>query len=216
MANYDSIEYATYLLKHEQKQNKGAKSKDSERTKTYQAEWMFQRQILDVTFADIAEAEKFAKKIYKSKTWSKLWQESINDNVAKIFDATPRIVAMNARNKKNSGYTNGRTVTLAQSGLNRYTLLHELAHCLGHMHHGRSFRQCLLKLVGVFMGAEEKAILKNEFKRKGLACGNARKAMSFDKWIAARDRMEDLRVKRQIEKEKRDRARWDAIIQPCE
>ena len=216
MANYDSIEYATYLLKHEQKQNKGAKSKDSERTKTYQAEWMFQRQILDVTFADIAEAEKFAKKIYKSKTWSKLWQESINDNVAKIFDATPRIVAMNARNKKNSGYTNGRTVTLAQTGLNRYTLLHELAHCLGHMHHGRSFRQCLLKLVGVFMGAEEKAILKNEFKRKGLACGNARKAMSFDKWIAARDRMEDLRVKRQIEKEKRDRARWDAIIQPCE
>ncbi|MAI05377.1 MAG: hypothetical protein CMA07_06660 [Euryarchaeota archaeon] len=216
MANYDSIEYATYLLKHEQKQNKGAKSKDSERTKTYQAEWMFQRQILDVTFADIAEAEKFAKKIYKSKTWSKLWQESINDNVAKIFDATPRIVAMNARNKKNSGYTNGRTVTLAQTGLNRYTLLHELAHCLGHMHHGRSFRQCLLKLVGVFMGAEEKAILKNEFKRKGLACGNARKALSFDKWIAARDRMEDLRVKRQIEKEKRDRARWDAIIQPCE
>ena len=160
--NYDKIDYATYLLKHEQKQNKGAKSKDSERTKTYQAEWKFQRQIQDVNFVDITEAQKFAKKIYKSKTWQKLWQESINDNVAKIFDATPRIVAMNARNKKNSGFTNGRTVTLAQSGLNRYTLLHELAHCLGHMHHGRSFRQCLLKLVGVFMGADEKAILKNE------------------------------------------------------
>jgi hypothetical protein len=177
---------------------------------------MFQRQINDVNFADIAEAEKFAKKIYKSKTWSKLWKESINDNVAKIFDSNPRIVAMSNRNKKNSGFTNGRVVTLAQAGLNRYTLLHELAHCLGHMHHGRSFRQCLLKLVGVFMGADEKAILKNEFKRKGLASGNARKALSFDKWIAARDRMEDLRTKRQIEKEKADRARWDAIIQPCE
>ena len=35
--NYDKIDYATYLLKHEQKQNKGAKSKDSERTKTYQS-----------------------------------------------------------------------------------------------------------------------------------------------------------------------------------
>jgi predicted metal-dependent hydrolase len=214
--NYDSIDYATYLLKHEAKQNKGAKGRDSERTRTYQAEWMFQRQINDVNFADIAEAEKFAKKIYKSKTWSKLWKESINDNVAKIFDSNPRIVAMSNRNKKNSGFTNGRVVTLAQAGLNRYTLLHELAHCLGHMHHGRSFRQCLLKLVGVFMGADEKAILKNEFKRKGLASGNARKALSFDKWIAARDRMEDLRTKRQIEKEKADRARWDAIIQPCE
>ena len=216
MVNYDKLEYATYLLKHEQKQNKGAKTKDSERTRTYEAEWMFQRQIQDVKFADIAEAEKFAKKIYKSKTWQKLWQESINDNVAKIFDATPRIVAMSNRNKKNSGYTNGRVVTLAKTGLNSYTLLHELAHCLGHMHHGRSFRQCLLKLVGVFMGADEKAILKKEFKRKGLACGNARKALSYDKWIAARDRMEDLRTKRQIEKERADRARWDAIIQPCE
>ena len=216
MANYDNIEYATYLLKHEQKQNKGAKSKDSERTRTYEAEWMFQRQIQDVNFADIAEAEKFAKKIYKSKTWQKLWRESVEDNVAKLFDSNPRIVAMSTRNKKNSGFTNGRVVTLAQAGLNRYTLLHELAHCLGHMHHGRSFRQCLLKLVGVFMGADEKAILKNEFKRKGLACGNARKALSYDKWIAARDRMEDLRTKRQIEKERADRARWDAIIQPCE
>lgn len=211
--NYDKIDYATYLLKHEQKQNKGAKSKDSERTKTYQAEWMFQRQILDVTFADITEAQKFAKKIYKTKTWQKLWQESINDNVAKIFDATPRIVAMNARNKKNSGYTNGRTVTLAQTGLNRYTLLHELAHCLGHMHHGRSFRQCLLKLVGVFMGAEEKAILKNEFKRKGLASGNARKALSYDKWIAARDRMEKLRAKTHREQERIERMKWDRIMQ---
>jgi len=187
------MRYQTYLLKHELKQNKGAKSKDSERTKTYQAEWMFQRQIQDVNFADITEAQKFAKKIYKSKTWQKLWQESINDNVAKIFDATPSIVAMNARNKKNSGYTNGRTVTLAESGLNRYTLLHELTHCLGHMHHGRSFRQTLLKMVGVFMGAEEKAILKNEFKRKGLASGNARKPMSYENWVASVRRMEKVR-----------------------
>jgi predicted metal-dependent hydrolase len=214
--NYDSLDYATYLLKHEAKQNKGAKGRDSERTRTYEAEWMFQRQINDVNFADIAEAEKFAKKIYKSKTWQKLWRESVEDNVAKLFDSNPRIVAMSTRNKKNSGFTNGRVVTLAQAGLNRYTLLHELAHCLGHMHHGRSFRQCLLKLVGVFMGATEKKILKGEFKRKGLAFGNARKALSFDQWIAARDRMEDLRTKRQIEKERADRERWEAIIQPCE
>ena len=190
---YEKLEYQTYLLKHEQKQNKGEKTKDSERTKTYQAEWMFQRQADCQNFKSIEEAQRCAKLIYKTKTWQKLWRESVDGNVLKILDATPQIVAMSNRNKKNSGYTNGRTVTLAVSGLNKYTLLHELAHCLGHMHHGRSFRQCLLKLVGVFMGAEEKAILKNEFKRKGLACGNARKPLSYDKWLAAKKRMEKIR-----------------------
>ena len=190
----DQLEYATYLLKHEAKQNRGAKySRDSERLKTYRAEWMFQRQIEDVEFADLKEAQKFAKKIYKSKTWQKLWKESIDGDVGRIFNATPQVVSMSKRNKKLSGFTDGRTVTLAESGLTRYTLLHELTHCLGHMHHGRSFRQTLLKMVGVFMGAEEKKILKNEFKRKGLACGNARKPLSYDKWVAAKKRMEKIR-----------------------
>jgi len=214
MTNYDKLEYATYLLKHEQKQNRGEKCKDSERLKTYRAEWMFQRQIQDVEFADLKEAQKFAKKIYKSKTWQKLWKESVENNVAKLFDSNPQVVAMSKRNKKLSGFTNGRTVTLSESGLNRYTLLHELTHCLGHMHHGRSFRQTLLKMVGVFMGAEEKKILKNEFKRKGLACGNARKALSYDKWIAARDRMEALREKTARAKDEAERRAYDSIIQP--
>ena len=216
MTNYDKLEYATYLLKHEQKQNRGEKCKDSERLKTYRAEWLFQRQIQDVEFADLKEAQKFAKKIYKSKTWQKLWKESVENNVAKLFDSNPRVVAMSKRNKKLSGFTNGRTVTLAESGLNRYTLLHELTHCLGHMHHGRSFRQTLLKMVGVFMGAEEKKILKNEFKRKGLACGNARKALSYDKWIESRDRMARLREKTALAKEQTERRAYDSIIQPCE
>lgn len=214
MTNYDKLEYATYLLKHEQKQNRGEKCKDSERLKTYRAEWMFQRQIQDVEFADLKEAQKFAKKIYKSKTWQKLWKESVENNVAKLFDSNPQVVAMSKRNKKLSGFTNGRTVTLSESGLNRYTLLHELTHCLGHMHHGRSFRQALLKMVGVFMGAEEKKILKNEFKRKGLACGNARKPLSYDKWIAARDRMEALREKTARAKDEAERRAYDSIIQP--
>lgn len=190
---YEKLEYQTYLLKHEQKQNRGEKSRDSQRGKTYQAEWLFQRQVDCQNFKSIEDAQKCAKKIYKSKTWQKLWKESVENNVAKIFDASPMVVEMSNRNKTLSGFTNGRTVTLAKTGLNKYTLLHELAHCLGHMHHGRSFRQCLLKLVGAFMGAEEKAILKNEFKRKGLACGNARKPLTYEKWLEAKKRMEKLR-----------------------
>ena len=78
--NYDSLDYATYLLKHDAKQNKGAKGRDSERTRTYEAEWMFQRQIQDVNFADIAEAEKFAKKIYKSIKILHIFPFSISSN----------------------------------------------------------------------------------------------------------------------------------------
>ena len=79
------------------------------------------------------------------------------------------------------------------TGLNKYTLLHELAHTLGHMHHGRSFRQCLLDLVGAFMGAKEKKILKDEFRKAKLAVGDARKPQTFEVWMKARERMAAMR-----------------------
>ena len=217
MANYDSLQYATYLLKHEQKQNRGEKCKDSERLKTYRAEWMFQRQVDDTKFADIKEAQKFAKRVYKSKKWGKLWKASCENNMTRLLAGTPRVVAMQKRSKTMSGYTDGMTVSLCPiSGLSKYTLLHELTHCLGHMHHGRSFRQTLLEMVGAFMGSAEKKILKNEFKRKGLACGNARKPLTYEKWLETRDRMEALREKTALAKERAERRAYDSIIQPCE
>jgi hypothetical protein len=77
--------------------------------------------------------------------------------------------------------------------MHKYILLHELAHCLGHMHHGRSFRQCVLELVGTFMGTAEKKLLKAQFKKHKLACGEAKKPMAFEQWNASRLRMEKLR-----------------------
>lgn len=189
--------YNQYLVKHREKQNKGESyTRDSERMKTYRAEWAFEGQIDNPKFKTIEEAQKCAKKIYKSKTWIKLWKESINGDVTKIFQGTPNVVAKTRNGRGNAGFTNGRTVTLdLVGGLNKYTLLHELTHCLGHMHHGRSFRQCLLKMVGAFIGAKEKKILKAEFKKSKLACGEPRKPMTFDKWNEARIKMEILRGK---------------------
>ena len=80
--------------------------------------------------------------------------------------------------------------------MNEYTVLHELAHCVGHWHHGRSFRQCLLKLVSRFMSAADAQFLKEEFKAGKLSVGNARKPMSFDQWVAAKTRMEKMRNER--------------------
>ena len=188
------LRYETYLLKHKAKQNRGVDSRDSEMTKTYRAEWTFQSRAEISDFKDIKEAQRFAKKLYKTKTWSKLWKKSVDDDVSRIFNGTPDVVAMKSRSKTMSGYTNGRTVTLCPvTGMNKYVLLHELAHCLGHMHHGRSFRQCVLSLVGAFMGAKEKKILKEEFKKKKLACGEPRKPMSYENWVASVRRMEKIR-----------------------
>lgn len=192
--HYEEYKYNLYLRKHKNKQNKGASSRDSEREKTYKAENLFMRQVNTLEFNDIAEITKFSSKIYKSKTWIKLWEKAIETDISLMFNPRPQIVEMRDTKKRLSGYTDGKTVTLCPiTGFNKYILLHELAHCLGHMHHGRSFRQCLVSLVGTFMGANEKKILKNEFKRKGLSFGEARKPMSFDNWLASKQRMEKMR-----------------------
>ena len=194
---YDTPEYHynQYLVRHKEKQIKGASyTRDSERLKTYRAEWAFEGQIDNPKFKTIEEAQKCAKKIYKSKTWIKLWRESLDGDITKILGGQPAVVAKSRSGRGNAGFTNGRTVTLdTYAGLNKYVLLHELTHCLGHMHHGRSFRQTLLKMVGAFMGAKEKKILKAEFKKRKLACGDARKPMTFEKWNASRIRMQEMR-----------------------
>jgi hypothetical protein len=194
--NYDRIEYQTYLLKHEAKQNKGARgSRDTERKKTYESEWEFQKRVEIPQFKTIEEAQRFGKKIYKSKTWQKLWEQSTKYDVSRFFAASPKIVSKQRNTGRGTaGFTNGYTVTLDTiAGFDAYTLIHELTHCLGHMHHGRSFRKTLLSMVGVFLGAEHKKILKEEFKKRKLACGEPRNPLTFEQWKAARDRMEKMR-----------------------
>ena len=192
----DSYLYKLYLEQHKTKQNKGETrgTRYSERTKCYDAEWRFQRSVQIPLFNSISEAEKFTKKVYKSKLWEKMWKESIENNVGRMFNNYPDVVQMKRPLGRTAGYTNGKTVYLnVNSGLDMYTLLHELTHTLGHMHHGRSFRQALLKLVGQFMGAQFKKVLADSFKQNKLKCGDARKPMEFENWVAARDRMEKIR-----------------------
>ena len=195
-------EYNQYLFKQKAKQNRGQGSKDSERSKTYQSEWAFGKEDPNLTnirpFKDIEEARKFALRVTKSNTWIKLWKIAIDSDVTRIFFGQPDIRVM-SKNKNGRGYagqTDGTNITLnIKTGLDNYTMIHELAHCLGHMHHGRSFRQTLLKLVSRFMGTEPAKMLKSEFKKRKLACGDARKPMSFDQWLFSRNRMQQMREK---------------------
>lgn len=193
------LEYKEYLRNHKRKQNKGAMGRvDSEKSKTYQAEWAFQKRVNIKKFKDLKEAQKRAKQIYATKKWQKVWR--LERDTERDLMKRPAVV-LKERNtgRGTAGWTDGWAVVLdSKAGLDEYTLLHELAHCLGHMHHGRSFRRALLELVGAFMGTEAKKILKEEFTKRKLKCGKARQPMTLTQWRVARNRMENIREVRTV------------------
>jgi hypothetical protein len=182
--------YLNYLQKHKKNQNKGVYGKDSEKTKTYKCEWAFQREYQVKQFNTIAEAQKRCDQITKSPTWKKLREEKGRQNAPSIW------VKSKARNtgRKTAGWASGNTITLDMIvGLDEYTLIHEMTHCLGNWHHGRSFRRDLLKLVSRFMGRDASNILKSKFKENKLACGEPRKPMEFEQWLSTKERMAKMR-----------------------
>jgi|TARA_B110000908_G_C10235971_1_gene443337 hypothetical protein len=193
--------YQIYLMGQKVKQNRGARGTDSERLKCYRSEWTFAENMTlqgkpIPTFSSIKDAERFAKKIYKSKTWPKLFAESGKEDFMNLFKYKKPEVVLKARStgRGNAGSTNGHVVTLdAKCGMDAYTLIHELTHCLGHMHHGRSFRQALIRMTGTFLGADYKKELKSCFKAQKLNCGDAKKPMEFDRWVETKKRMERIR-----------------------
>jgi hypothetical protein len=194
----EHVLYSNYLVRHRLKQNRGSLGqRDSEMTKTYRAEWVAQAdmRMMDLypTFSDIKEAQRFTKKVCRSKTWAKLYEEN---RASKPTSELPVRLKMSGDGRGTAGFTNGRRIVLdPHTGMNVYVLLHEMAHCLGHMHHGRSFRRDLLKLVSRFMGRPQANALKNAFKAHKLPCGDARKPLTFEQWKAARDRMVNARKK---------------------
>ena len=194
--------YNEYLREHKNKQNKGERGRDSERLKTYRAEWAFQGvNGSGIEFESIEQVQKYINKVTKSKTYRKLWQDAYESRKDKDFGAIFRGTQVSVAAKKRNGAGNAGVAYVSENhivldtvhGMNEYTVLHELAHCVGHAHHGRSFRKTLMKLVSRFMGVASATALKKEFKERRLSYGDARKPMSFDQWVAAKTRMEKMR-----------------------
>lgn len=189
--------YDTYLFNQRKRSNKGMIGRDSEKKKTYRAEWNFQAKCYDtiIRFNEVEEAQRWAKRICKTETWKKLCQQ------ATPYASNTPYIAVSAKERNtgrgNSGYAQGHSVVLDRhSGFDLYTLLHEMAHCAGHRHHGRTFRKAVLTLVSRFIGREQARILKACFKERGLSTGEARKPMSFEKWKKMYARAEAMRAER--------------------
>ena len=176
------FKYETYWLKKLRPHRTGkVASIDSEKQKVYNAEWAFQKKVDIKQFKDIREAEKRMKQIVRSKLW-----DDLEGSKVRLQHST--------RMHRYAGmaYWHGE-IKLANSGLNEYTLLHELAHQTPNaMHHGVQFRINLVRLVSRFMGTEAAKELKASFKKKKLKMSISQ-PRSPESWYKSYKRMEKLR-----------------------
>ena len=182
MDELEIFKYETYWLKKNHVLRTGKKSSvDSEKQKVYESEWAFQKNVNIKKFKDIRDAEKRMKQITSSKLWSDL------DGKLTSLEHTGRM-------KRYAGmaYWTGK-IKLANSGLNEYTLIHELAHQTPNaMHHGVQFRINVVRLVSRFMGTDAAKELKAQFKKRKLKLSMSQ-PRSPESWFKSYKRMEQLR-----------------------
>lgn len=157
-------------------------SRDSERSRTYEAEWKLEREHRELMgkLEDFSEVEKFVKQVCASKTWEKLSRRHGKVRVIQSRNMGSRAAYM--------GRSHGSWIEISPAfDFNKYIVLHELAHSAGHAHHHVTFRECLLKLVSRFLGRETAMILKANFKEQGLRVTPS-KAKDPQSWLKASQR----------------------------
>ena len=156
--------------------------RDSEKTKTYNAEWKLESEHPDLIgpLNEFKDVEKFVKQVTASKTWEKVSRYHGKVRVVQSRNMGSRAAYM--------GKSHGSWIEISPAfDFNKYIVLHELAHSAGHSHHHVTFRQTLLKLVSRFLGRETAAILKANFKEQGLRVTPA-KPKDPESWLRAAQR----------------------------
>ena len=132
--------------------------RDSQRSKVYAAET---RAIgSKVEFETVAECQEFVDKVTRSR-W---WKSCCHPN---RVGATVLVEDGRARRSAAASYSRW-AIYLPHYYRERATILHQLAHLLNRRRgavHGPEFCALLLELVKRFMGPEDAAKLKAEFKR---------------------------------------------------
>lgn len=142
--------------------------RDSERQKTYNAEFSFEADFSHVRERmDFKDCQKFVKRVMKSK----LWEEFANKKceMHRIDRAPTNVTIVEFNSKSWAGVCYGNLIKLDKiTGMNKYVILHELAHAAGFGHHDYRFRWALLKLVSRFLGQSEAKGLKKSFREHKL------------------------------------------------
>jgi hypothetical protein len=175
-----------YLKEFKYKQNKGAyRKKDSERQKTYNAESVYRKAMnVPLTYKNLEaykeSAEELHNKIVNSKTWAK-------------HTKYPHIVPYATFSSRLGGANADQHRVKYGSSRSAATVIHELSHSIGNLHHGRSFRQSQVMLTGRFLGAEHKKALMKAYKEAGLSYGKERKPKSYEQWVKSYKHMQKIK-----------------------
>ena len=182
--------YSDYLSKKQYQVRTGRTAySDSTRSKTYKAEWDFERNNKDLIkrFTTEREAQQAFKNVLKSKLWSQLTDRT---NI--------KLVVRNMGSRTAGRAYYGQIELCASKGMTMYTLLHELAHAAGHMHHDVSFRTTLVKLVSRFMGTEAAKQLKKTFRAHKLKMTVSSKILEPQEWLANYEKMKNVRMLKKV------------------
>jgi hypothetical protein len=189
-----AMKYADYFSKKQKAIKTGRLQNsyvDSGRNKVYKSEWATEAKFPEVK-KSMTEKEitKFFKRVVKSKTYQTL-SEKGNSNPKLEFMKT---VNYNARIAGQATY--GKIRLQPSCGMNKWVVLHELAHTAGHMHHDVPFRQTLVKLISRFLGVEVAKELKRQFRKNKVKMTVSQVIMSPEKWLDNYNKMAALRAKR--------------------
>ena len=194
MGNDLANKYANYVSKKLKQQKTGRLQNsyvDSGRNKVYKSEWATEAKFPECK-QSMSEKEitKFFKRVVKSKTYQTL-SEKGHSNPSLEFMKT---VNYNARIAGQATY--GKIRLQPSCGMNKWVVLHELAHTAGHMHHDVPFRQTLVKLISRFLGVEVAKELKRQFRKNKVKMTVSQVIMSPEKWLDNYNKMAALRAKR--------------------
>ena len=190
-----AMKYADYFAKKQKAIKTGRLQNsyvDSGRNKVYKSEWATEAKFPEVK-KSMTEKEitKFFKRVVKSKTYQAL-SEKGNSNPSLEFMKT---VNYNARIAGQATY-GGRIRLQPSCGMNKWVVLHELAHTAGHMHHDVPFRQALVKLISRFLGTEVAKELKRQFRQRKVKMNVSQTIKSPEKWLEDYNKMAAMRAKR--------------------
>ena len=189
-----AMKYADYFGKKQKAIKTGRLQNsyvDSGRNKVYKSEWATEAKFPECK-QSMSEKEitKFFKRVVKSKTYQTL-SEKGNSNPRLDFMKT---VNYNARIAGQATY--GMVRLQPSCGMNKWVVLHELAHTAGHMHHDVPFRQALVKLISRFLGTEVAKELKRQFRQRKVKMNVSQTIKSPEKWLQDYNKMAALRAKR--------------------
>ena len=165
---------------------------DSGRNKVYQSEFATERKFPDCR-ESMTEKEitKYYKRIVKSKTYQTLASEGRGQSNPPL-----RIMKQVNYNVRVAGQASYRGVALQPScGMNKWVVLHELAHTAGHMHHDVGFRQTLVKLISRFLGTDVAKELKRQFRSRKIKMTVSQIIQSPEKWLDNYRKMAAMRSK---------------------